>query len=268
MSELKENRGEAAIGDDRGLSGKVAIVTGASTPRGIGNEIAKRFARGGASLLLVAEATQEQLDSTAKVCRELGAERVEVLLSDLGETGAAERMVEHAEKTFGRVDVLVNNAGIRDHIRFGEFTREIFDRIVAVNLAAPFFASQAVLTIMRRQGGGRIIHTASQLGHVAYDKRAVYGLTKAAIIHLTKSMAYELGRDNIIVNAISPGPVATGPILSRPAEVTQKRVEQYVPAGRVGEPEEIADLAYFLATTAPAFMQGTDIVIDGGYIIH
>jgi NAD(P)-dependent dehydrogenase (short-subunit alcohol dehydrogenase family) len=84
MSELKENRGEAAIGDDRGLSGKVAIVTGASTPRGIGNEIARRFARGGASLLLVAEATQEQLDSTAKVCRELGAAREEVLLSEWG----------------------------------------------------------------------------------------------------------------------------------------------------------------------------------------
>jgi NAD(P)-dependent dehydrogenase (short-subunit alcohol dehydrogenase family) len=256
------------LGGSRDLSGKVAIVTGASTPRGIGNEIAKRYARGGASLLLVAEATQEQLDSTAKVCRELGAERVEVLLSDLGEAGAAERMVEHADRTFGRVDVLVNNAGIRDHTSFGDFRREAFDRIVAVNLAAPFFASQAVLPIMRRQGGGRIIHTASQLGHVAYDKRAVYGLTKAALIHLTKSMAYELGRENIIVNSISPGPIATGPTLARPAEVTAKRVEQYVPAGRVGEPEEVADLAYFLATAAPAFMQGTDIVIDGGYIIH
>src|SRR5215210_4077873 len=174
MSELEG--GHDAMGNDRGLSGKVAIVTGASTPRGLGNEIAKRFARGGASLLLVAEATQEQLDSTAKVCRELGAARVEVLLSDLGETGAAERMVEHADRTFGRVDVLVNNAGIRSHVSFGDYTRETFDRVIAVNLAAPFFASQAVLPIMRRQGGGRIIHTASQLGHVTYDKRAVYGL--------------------------------------------------------------------------------------------
>lgn len=250
------------------LKGKVAVVTGASTPRGIGNEIAKRFARGGASLLINAEATQAQLDATAKECRELGAERVEVLLSDLGEKGAAEQMITHADRAFGRIDVLVNNAGIRSHTSFGEYTREAFDRIVAVNLAAPFFASQAVLPIMRRHGGGRIIHTASQLGHVTYDKRAVYGLTKAALIHLTKSMAYELGRENIIVNAISPGPVATGPTLERPAEVTRRRIEQYLPIGRVGEPEEIADLAYFLATTAPRFLMGQDIVIDGGYIIH
>src|SRR5215218_8949480 len=216
--------GQAAMGNHRGLSGKVAIVTGASTPRGIGNEIAKRYAQAGASLLLVAEATQEQLDSTAKVCRELGAERVEVALIDLGERGAPERMVAQAEKAFGRIDILVNNAGIRSHVAFGEHTREWFDRVVAVNLAAPFFASQAVLPIMRRQGGGRIIHTASQLGHVVYDKRTLYGLTKAALIHLTKSMAYELGRENIIVNAISPGPVATGPTLERDPEVTRKRI--------------------------------------------
>jgi NAD(P)-dependent dehydrogenase (short-subunit alcohol dehydrogenase family) len=250
------------------LAGKVAIVTGASTPRGIGHEIAKRFAQGGASLLLVAEATQGQLDSTASACRELGAAWVEVALIDLGEPGAPERMVAQAEAAFGRIDILVNNAGIRSHVDFGDHTREWFDRVVGVNLAAPFFASQAVLPIMRRQGGGRIIHIASQLGHVAYSKRTLYGLTKAALIHLTKSMAYELGRENIIVNAISPGPIATGPTLERDPEVTRKRVEQYVPAGRVGEPEEVANLAFYLAASAPAFLQGTDIVIDGGYIIH
>lgn len=250
------------------LAGKVAIVTGASTPRGIGNEIARRFAEAGASLFLVAEATQEQLDSTAKACKALGAGRVEVALIDLGEPDGPERMVAQAERALGRIDILVNNAGIRSHVDFGEYTRDGFDRVVAVNLAAPFFASQAVLPIMRRQGGGRIIHVASQLGHVAYSKRTLYGLTKAAVIHLTKSMAYELGRENIIVNSISPGPIATGPTLARSPEVTRKRVEQYVPAGRVGEPEEVADLAFFLASSAPGFLQGQDIVIDGGYIIH
>src|SRR3990172_5897135 len=140
--------------------------------------------------------------------------------------------------------------------------------MIAVNRAAPFLASQPVLPIMRQQGGGRIIHIASQLGHVAYSKRALYGLTKAALIHLTKSMAYELGRENIIVNSISPGPIATGPTLERDQEVTRKRVEQYVPAGRVGEPDEVANLAFYLASSAPAFLQGEDIVIDGGYIIH
>ncbi|OGA47944.1 MAG: hypothetical protein A3G24_08290 [Betaproteobacteria bacterium RIFCSPLOWO2_12_FULL_62_13] len=251
------------------LARKVAIVTGASAPLGIGNAIAKRFAEAGASLLLVAEATEEQLQTTARECRAFpGAGRVEVALIDLGEPGAPEGMVAKAKASFGRVDVLVNNAGIRSHVDFGDHTREWFDRMIAVNLAAPFFASQAVLPIMRQQGGGRIIHIASQLGHVAYSKRTLYGLTKAALIHLTKSMAYELGRENIIVNSISPGPIATGPTLERDQEVTRKRVEQYVPAGRVGEPDEVANLAFYLASSAPAFLQGEDIVIDGGYIIH
>ena len=251
------------------LKGKVAIVTGASAPLGIGNAIAKRFAHAGASVFCVAEATQEQLDTAVRECRAFaGAGRMETALIDLGEPGAAERMVEQAQDIFGRIDVLVNNAGIRSPVNFGDYTREQFDRSIAVNLAAPFFASQAAVPHMRRQGGGRIIHIASQLGHVTFSQRALYGLTKAALIHLTKSMAYELGRENIIVNAISPGPIATMPTLVRDPEVTKKRVEQYVPAGRLGEPGEIADLALYLASTSPDFLQGQDIVIDGGYIIH
>ena len=249
------------------LAHKVAIVTGASTPRGIGNAIAKRFAQAGASLLLVAEGTQEQLETAVHECRALGEGRIESAVFDLADRGAAERMIAQAADLFGRIDVLVNNAGIRASVNFGDFTREQFDRVVAVNLAAPFFASQAVLPIMRRQGGGRIIHMASQMGHVTFDQRAVYGLTKAALIHLTKSMAYELGRENIVVNAISPGPIETGRSLHRSAEDTRKLMDK-VPAGRFGEPEEIANVAFYLATSSPAFLQGQDIVVDGGYIIH
>jgi len=251
------------------LKGKVVIVTGASTPLGIGNAIAKRFAQAGASLFLVAEATQAQLDDTAELCRAYpNAGRIETGLIDLGIAGAAEAMVEQAYGIFGRIDILVNNAAIRSPYDFGQYSRDHFDQSIAVNLAAPFFASQTVTPIMRAQGGGRIIHIASQLGHVTYAQRALYGLTKAALIHLTKSMAYELGKDNIIVNAISPGPIATQTTLDRDPEVTRKRVEQYLPLGRVGEPEEIAELALYLATDSPVFLQGQDIVIDGGYTIH
>ena len=250
------------------LTGKVAVVTGASTPRGIGNAIAKQFAQAGASVLLVADATAEQLDAAGRECRAFpDAGRIESALIDLGEPGAPERMIAKADELFGRVDVLVNNAGIRASSRFGDFTREQFERVVAVNLAAPFFASQAVLPLMRRQGGGRIIHIASQMGHVAFDQRALYGLTKAALIHLTKSMAYELARENIIVNAISPGPIETGRSLTRSREDTQKLMDK-VPAGRFGEPHEIANVALYLASSSPGFLQGQDIVVDGGYIIH
>jgi NAD(P)-dependent dehydrogenase (short-subunit alcohol dehydrogenase family) len=254
------------------LTGKVAIVTGAASHKGIGNAIAQRYAREGASVFLVDRVGIDQLEQAQRACRAYpDAGVIHYGVHDLSERGVAERMIEEAATRFDRIDVLVNNAGVRVPVAFGEYSRDDFDHVVGVNLAAPFFASQAVLPIMRRQGGGRIIHIASQLGHVTYDKRALYGLTKAALIHLTKSMAYELGRDNILVNSISPGPINTGFAMARtaqdPAE-TVRRIRDYVPAGRMGEPEEVAEIAFFLATTTSTFLQGEDICIDGGYTAH
>jgi NAD(P)-dependent dehydrogenase (short-subunit alcohol dehydrogenase family) len=254
-----------------GLVGKVAVVTGASTPKGIGSAIARRFAAEGASLYLAAEGPADALEATADSCRALNRDaRIEYGVFDLGVAGQPEAMVEAALAAFGRVDVLVNNAGIRDHMAFGEVSRELFDRVVSVNLAAAFFASQAVLPAMREQGGGRIIHIASQMGSIAHDKRSVYGLTKAALIHLTKSMAYELGAEGIIVNAISPGPILTQPILDRLEKepgYSDTRMT-YLRANRFGTPNEIAELAFYLAATDATYMQGADLLIDGGYTTH
>lgn len=254
------------------LNGKCAVVTGASTEKGIGRAIARRFAENGASVLLVAEGTEQQLHEAQRECREAkSAGRIEYGLFDLATPGNAEAMIAAADRLFGRVDILVNNAVFRTDYDFGDYTREMFDRAIAVNLAAPFFASQAVAPIMRRQGGGRIIHIASQLAKVTFAKRMLYGLTKAAIVHLTKSMAYELGRDGIIVNSISPGPILTQPILDRfnadPVE-GKRRIETYMSIGRFGEADEIAEVALFLATNAPAYLQGEDICVDGGYTTH
>jgi NAD(P)-dependent dehydrogenase (short-subunit alcohol dehydrogenase family) len=252
------------------LEGRFAIVTGASSPGGIGRAIARRFAREGASVLLVADGTPAQLDDARALCAaEGGSGRIEVLPIDLSLPEGPASMIGAAVHLFGRVDILVNNAAARASVPFGDYTRAQFDHVVAVNLAAPFFASQAVLPLMRRQGGGRIIHIASQLGHVTYPSRALYGLTKAAIIHLAKSMAFELGREGILVNAISPGPVSTPAVVGGRSEAEMAaRFAPYLPAGRLGRPEEIAELALFLASSSPAFLQGQDIVIDGGYIIH
>jgi NAD(P)-dependent dehydrogenase (short-subunit alcohol dehydrogenase family) len=254
------------------LTGKVAVVTGAASHKGIGNAIAHRYAREGASVFLVDRTSLDALEGARHACSaHPDAGRIECGAYDLAERGAAERMIEDAVQRFGRIDILVNNAGVRAPAAFGEYTRDDFDQVVGVNLAAPFFASQAVLPIMRRQGGGRILHIASQLGHVTYDKRALYGLTKAALIHLTKSMAYELGRDNILVNSISPGPINTGFAMARTAQDPQesaRRIRDYVPAGRMGEPDEIAEVAFFLATTTSTFLQGEDICVDGGYTAH
>lgn len=255
------------------LSGKVAVITGASNQNGIGRAIARRFAQAGASVYLVAEGTEAQLREAVRECQGLSEEhggRFEYGIYDLAESGTAEAMIDRAAQLFGRIDILVNNAGVRARLKFGEFSREGFNHAVAVNLAAPFFASQAVAPLMRRQGGGRIIHIASQMGTVAHDRRALYGMTKAGLIYLAKAMAYELAPDGIIVNAISPGPTLTDYIEQEMKRYPQmgKDRSSYMRLNRLGRPEEIADVALFLAAGAPELLLGQNIIVDGGYTIH
>lgn len=249
------------------LSGQVAIVTGAS--RGIGRAIARGLAAEGATLLLVADETPEELAAAVNECRQAGAPTVSDMLCDVGPADAADKIVAAAVAAYGRVDVLVNNAGLRIRKPFGEFTAEEFDRLVSVDLRAPFLLSQAVLPHMRRQGGGRIINIASQLGTAATPESALYGLAKAGVIHLTKSMALELAKDNISVNAVSPGPIETEYARERwkrQPGIREARIAE-VPMGRYGQPEEIAETVVFLATTNARFLHGADIIVDGGYVL-
>lgn len=247
---------------------KVALVTGAS--RGIGRETSMALAERGFGVFLASEGTPEELDLAAAECRVRGAPEAAQGVFDLGVPGTAEQMVGAALERFGRVDVLVNNAGIRCRKPFGEFTREDFAQMMEVNVAAAFFASQAVLPAMRRQGSGRIIHVASQMGSVASEENALYGTTKAALIHLTRGMAFELAKEAIQVNSVSPGPIATQFILDawngQPGKLDT--MVSRVPAARMGQPREIAEAIVFLATAQGGFIHGHDLVVDGGYIIH
>ena len=250
----------------------VAIITGASSPVGIGAAIARRLASAGWRLVLVAEGPADDLDQVAAECRQLSPPGGDAVahLADLGDPGAATSLVDVAVAQFGRVDALVNNAGLRIFKKFGDFTCADFDASVAVNLRAPFLTSQAVLPVMRRQGGGRIVHVASQLGSVSFPTRGLYGLTKAALIHLTKTMALELARENIIVNAISPGPIRTAIAMDREIadpEAAQARLD-HVPMGRMGRPEEVADIVFMLLTTSATYLTGHDLIVDGGYTLH
>ena len=246
---------------------RVALVTGAS--RGIGQVTALALAERGFSLFLAAEGTVAELTAAQAECRRLGAPDAAFEVVDLAKPGEAERMVAAALERFGRVDVLVNNAGIRCRKAFGTFTREDFCRLMEVNLAAAFFASQAVLPAMRLQGGGRIIHVASQMGSVASEENALYGTAKAALIHLARCMAFELAREGIQVNSVSPGPIATAFNLETYGRQPGKMetMAARVPVGRFGEPREVAEAIVFLATLEGQFIAGHDLVVDGGYII-
>jgi NAD(P)-dependent dehydrogenase (short-subunit alcohol dehydrogenase family) len=251
------------------LTGKIALVTGAS--RGIGRATALALAQAGAAIYLAADGTREELAAVASDCRGPNASaRAEFGLFDLADPGDVQRMIDAALACFGRIDILVNNAGIRIRKPFGEFSSADFDRLVAVNLRAPFLASQAVLPSMRASGGGRIITVASQLGIVASPNSALYGLAKAALIYMTKAMALELAKDKISVNAVSPGPIET--------EFTRAQMEKQpgykewresqIPLGRWGKPDEVAQAIVFLASTTATFVHGSNLVIDGGYIVQ
>ncbi len=251
------------------LSGKTALVTGAA--RGIGAAIALELAKRGASVYVTADALEDQLKNVTRACDEAnpscGAQHG---IFDFFKSGDPEAMVAAALKALGRIDILVNNAGLRISKTFGEFSEQDFDQVVAVNLKAPFLASQAVIPAMKANGGGRIINIASQMGLVTDAQIALYGLTKAALIHLTKSMAFELAPHNIAVNAVSPGPIMTEFNRERtnanPA--LKARRLSYLPLGRYGRPEEVAEAVAFLATTDATYLLGHNLVIDGGYVIH
>ncbi len=248
------------------LNGKVALITGAS--RGIGRAIALRLAAEGAAIYLAADGSEVELEDTAGACRSAGAPNALWGLHDLARPDAAEAMVAAAHQRMGRIDILVNNAGIRARKAFGTFTHDDFDRLMAINLRAPFFASQAVVPIMRAQGSGHVIHISSQLGIVASRYGAVYNLTKAGLIQLTRSMALELSAEGIAVNAVCPGPISTeGFIAGRnPGELEQRARD--VPIGRFGTVEEVAGVVAFLVSKDAAYVIGHALVMDGGYVVH
>ena len=251
------------------LAGKVALVSGAS--RGIGKSIALALAQHGASMYLVAEETDEELQAVCAQCMAANdAVDARYGVMELSEVDAGERMVEACLSEFGRIDVLVNNAGVRRRAHFGEFTQDDYEFTQGVNIRTPFFASQTALPAMRKQGAGRIINITSQMGSVAFDGLALYGMTKAALIYLTRAISHDWAKDGIQANCVSPGPIATQYNVDRLKDDVEQweKMESGTTIGRFGKPEEIAEAVCFLATCETTFIQGHDLIVDGGWTSH
>lgn len=250
----------------KGLAGKVAVITGAS--RGIGQAVGQRLAAEGASLYLAAEGTEAELAAVAAACTAAGAPKAAWGLHDLSQAEVPAQMIARAHREMGRIDILVNNAGIRIRKAFCEFSHEDYERVMAINLRAPFYASQAAVPIMLAQGGGHVIHMSSTLGMVASRYAALYNVAKGGLLQLTRTMALELSSQNILVNAVCPGPIATeGFVAGRnPGELEQRARD--VPIGRFGTAEEVAGVVAFLCSTDAAYIAGHGLVMDGGYVIH
>lgn len=247
------------------VAGKVAIVTGAGT--GIGRAIALALAREGAKVA-VAGRRREKLEEVAQSIERAGGEAA-VTMCDVSSEADTQRAVKDAEQAFGLVNVLVNNAGALSVSTVESISLEDWDQVIATNLKGPFLMSRAVLPSMRRAGGGAIVNVGSILGLIAMKDRAAYCASKGGVTMLTKAMAMDHAHERIRVNCICPAIVETDLIrdlFSKTEEGLRARDGRLatLPLGRFGRPDDIAELAVFLASEESSWMTGTAIPVDGG----
>jgi len=257
------------------LRGQAAIVTGAG--RNIGRAIALELAGMGADIV-VAEMDEATGKRTADEVRKRGR-RALALRTDVTRMADLQAMADRTVAEFGRIDILVNNAGIHRSAHTADVTEDDWDRLLAVNAKGVFFASQAVLRHMVPARRGNIISLASMAGKIGLKTSLVYGITKAAVISMTKSLALAHAADGIRANCVCPGIVETDMIFQidreageklfglKPGEYLKQRVEQ-IPLGRIETAEDVANLVGFLASSKSSYMTGQAINVTGGLVMH
>jgi len=243
------------------LSGKVAVVTGAA--RGIGREIAGRLAAAGASLALVDVTEDAVAGAAAELAAAGGVARG--YRCDVSSFADVEAVGERVLADFGRVDVLVNNAGITRDRLFVRMTSEDWSQVLAVNLTGAFNFSKVFASAMLKQRSGCIVNIASVVGQMGNAGQANYAASKAGMIGLTKSLAREFAPRGVRVNAVAPGFIRT-PMTDALAQDVQAQMKQVIPMGRFGEPGDVADVVMFLVSDGAGYVTGQVINCDGGMV--
>ena len=239
---------------------QTAIVTGGS--RGIGRAVAVRLAKDGMNLVINYRGNSAAAEETERLCRELGAE-VLLVQGDVSRAEDCEKLAAQAKEAFGRVDVLVNNAGITRDGLLARMTEEDFRAVLDVNLVGPWNMMKAVNRIMMKQRYGRIVNLSSVTGLMGNMGQTNYAAAKAGILGMTKSYAREVASRGITVNAVAPGFIDTDMTEAMP-EGAKDKIVTGIPMGRTGKPEDVAEAVAFLASEQAGYITGEGLRVDGG----
>jgi NAD(P)-dependent dehydrogenase (short-subunit alcohol dehydrogenase family) len=243
------------------LEGKIAVITGGA--RGIGLAIAKAFVREGAAVA-IADISREGAEEATAGLKKQGGRAVPVVVNVADPTSVS-AMVGSTLEALGRIDILINNAGVGGNTPFLETSLEEWNKIISINLTGAFLVAQACAREMVKTGGGKIVNIASLSGQRGGNGRAAYGSAKAGLELLTKVMAVELAPHNINVNNIAPGAIETEMAKYAHDQTTRAAYNYLIPMTRYGTPEEIADAAVFLCSDESRYVQGHTLNVDGGF---
>lgn len=245
------------------LKNKVAIITGGT--RGIGYAVAELFLENGARVAVLGSRAETVDKAVASLSEKFGAENIAGYYPDLTEYNAVEEMVKAVKEKFGKIDILINNAGISAREPIEAYEPDAFKNIMDLNVTAVFNGCKAVVPFMKENGGGCIINTSSMVAKEGQVSGVGYPTSKFAVNGLTISLSRELGKYNIRVNAVAPGVTRTDMVAALPEEMVA-RVAANIPMGRVGEPSEVANCFLFLASDMASYVSGTVLNVDGATV--